>query len=123
MIRRPEDLGFAYSPQPNRTRRASDPSSFNYRIEGIERRHKFGNSGQRQMAVAVEHFRELGIDDGVTKQFLTGQKVSPQEYQAVANLKRELMGDADFVKKYLGGDVKSQQHMTTINAVLVNGVK
>ncbi|MEH2546658.1 hypothetical protein V1283_003303 [Bradyrhizobium sp. AZCC 2262] len=83
----------------------------------------FGNSEQRQMASYVDHVRELGISDGVTKQFLSGQKVSPAEYQAVANLKRELMGSAEFTKAYLGGDVKAKQRMTTINQVLLNGVK
>lgn len=84
---------------------------------------EFGNGEQRQMARAVEHFRELGIGDGVTKQFLSGQKVSPQEFRAVADLKRELMSNAEFVKAYLGGDVKAKQRMTMINSVLVNGVK
>lgn len=84
---------------------------------------EIGNSEQRQMASTVELFRSLAIDDGVAKQFLSGQKVSPQEYQAVANLKRELMGSAEFSKAYLAGDVAAQKRMTTINAVLVNGVK
>jgi hypothetical protein len=84
---------------------------------------QFGNSVARQMTVAVEQFRELGISDGVTKEFLSGHKVTPQEYQAVASLKRELMSDPEFVKDYLGGNVKANQRMTTINAVLVNGVK
>jgi hypothetical protein len=81
------------------------------------------NSEQRRMAGYVDYAREMGMADGVTKQFISGQKVSPAEYQAVANLKRELMGSADFQKAFLGGDVKAKQRMTTINQVLQNGVK
>jgi hypothetical protein len=84
---------------------------------------EFGNTDQRQMAATVEQFRSLGIADAVTKQFLSGEQVTPQEYQLVSNLKRELMGDAEFVELYLGGNVKAAQRMTMINAILVNGVK
>ena len=84
---------------------------------------EFGNSAQRQMAVTVEHFRELGIADGVTKEFLSGHQYTPQEFQAVAGLKRQLMSDATFVKDYLGGSVEANRKMTTINAILTNGVK
>ena len=84
---------------------------------------EFGNSVQRQMASTVELFRETGIADGIAKQFLSGEKVTPAEYTAVVNLKRELMSNADFVKDYLGGDVKAKQRMLTINAVITNGVK
>jgi hypothetical protein len=82
-----------------------------------------GNSEQRQMADVVDQFRSVGIADGVTKEFLSGHQYTPTEYQAVANLKRELMGDREFVAKYLAGDVKANQRMTTINAVLVNGAR
>lgn len=84
---------------------------------------ELGNTVQKQMAATVDHFRGLAIDDGVTKQFLSGEKVSPHEYQLVCNLKRELMGDAEFVRAYLAGDVKANKRMTIINSVIVNGVK
>src|SRR4051812_3380192 len=61
---------------------------------------ELGNSEQRQMAGYVDYAREMGIADGVTKQFLSEQKVTPAEYQAVANLKRELMGSDEFTKAY-----------------------
>jgi hypothetical protein len=84
---------------------------------------QFGNSLERQMTVTVDHFREIGIADDVTKQFLSGYKVTPQEYQAVAALKRQLMSDPEYVESLLGGNVEAKRKMTTINAVLVNGVK
>ena len=84
---------------------------------------EFANGQQQRMASYVDHARSLGMDDGVTKQFLSGQKVTAAEFQAVANLKRELMGSKDFVDAYLGGDVKARRQMMTINQVLLNGVK
>lgn len=84
---------------------------------------ELGNTVQKQMAATVDHFRGLAIDDGVTKQFLSGERVSPHEYQLVCNLKRELMGDAEFVRAYLAGDVKANKRMTIINSVITNGVK
>jgi hypothetical protein len=84
---------------------------------------EFGNSEQRQMAVAVDSFREIGIRDGVTTEFLSGKQVTPDEYQAVASWKKEHMGDAAFVKRFLDGGVKERQLMTIANMVLVNGVK
>jgi hypothetical protein len=78
---------------------------------------------QHQMAHTAALFRELGIRDEVTSQFLRGEQVTPQEYELVANWKKEHMGDEDWVKKYLSGDVKASQQMMIANSVLVNGVK
>jgi hypothetical protein len=78
---------------------------------------------QAQMAHTAGLFRELGIRDEVTSQFLRGEQVTPQEYELVANWKKEHMGDADWVKKYLSGDVKARQQMMLADSVLVNGIK
>jgi hypothetical protein len=78
---------------------------------------------QRMMTATVDQFRSLGIRDDVTKQFLSDRQVTPNEYELVANLKRELMSDPEYVKQYLDGNVKAKQRMTIINMVLVNGVK
>lgn len=80
-------------------------------------------SEQREMLAAAQMFRELGIRDEVTSQFLRGEKVSPQEYALVKNWKTTAMGDQDFVKKYLSGDVKARQQMTLADSVLVVGAK
>jgi hypothetical protein len=78
---------------------------------------------QHQMAHTTALFRELGIRDEVTREFLQGKQVTPQEYELVANWKKEHMGDADWVKKYLSGDVKARQQMMIADTVLVNGIK
>jgi radical SAM superfamily enzyme YgiQ (UPF0313 family) len=80
-------------------------------------------SDQRIMAHTAALFRELGIRDEVTSEFLRGKQVSPQEYEMVANWKKEHMGNAEWVQKYLSGDVEARQKMTIANSVLVNGVK
>lgn len=82
-----------------------------------------GNSAERQMVGVVEAFRDLGIRDEVTQEFLSGKQVTPEAYQLVAGWKKESMGSADFVKRFLAGDVKAKQQMTIANTVLVNGIK
>jgi hypothetical protein len=78
---------------------------------------------QAQMAHTTALFRGLGISDAVTSQFLRGEQVTPQEYELVANWKKEQMGDEAFVKRFLSGDVKARQQMLIADTVLVNGVK
>jgi hypothetical protein len=76
-----------------------------------------------QMAHTTAMFRELGIRDEVTREFLQGKQVTAQEYELVANWKKIQMGDAEFVKRFLDGGVKERQLMTIANSVLVNGIK
>ena len=77
----------------------------------------------REMAVAVEHFRELGIADGIAEQFLRGERVSKEEYAKVEAWKRTVMSSKDFVDRFMSGDLEARQKMTIANSVLVNGVK
>ena len=87
---------------------------------------EMASTEQRLMAGTAEMFRELGIRDEVTSEFLRGVKVTPQEYELVLNWKKEQMGDTGtdgFVKRYLAGDTKAHQQMTIANTILVNGVK
>jgi hypothetical protein len=76
-----------------------------------------------QMAHTAGWFRELGIRDEVTSEFLRGEKVTVQEYEAVSNWKKIQMGNEEWVKKYLSGDVEARQKMMIANTVLVNGAK
>jgi hypothetical protein len=80
-------------------------------------------SEMHAMAHAAAMFRDLGIRDAVTEQFLRGEQVTAAEYEAVQNWKTTAMGDLDFVKRYLSGDIKAAQQMTYADIVLVNGVK
>ena len=74
-----------------------------------------------QMASTAGWFRELGIRDEVTAEFLRGGKVTAQEFEAVSNWKKIQMGNEEWVKKYLSGDVEARQKMMIANTVLVNG--
>ncbi len=80
-------------------------------------------SDQRQMSSAAEAWRDLGIRDEVTAQFLRGDKVDASEYEAVKAWKATALGDQDWVKKFTSGDTKARQQMTLANMVLTNGVK
>jgi hypothetical protein len=77
----------------------------------------------REMSVAVDMFRDMGIKEEITANFLRGEQVSPAEYKAVANWKRSAMNDPTFTKAYLSGDQEAGRKMTIANTVLVNGVK
>jgi hypothetical protein len=77
---------------------------------------------QAHMAHTAVLFRELGIRDEVTSQFLRGEQVTAQEFELVANFKKEQMGDEAFVKRFLSGDVKARQQMLIADTVLVNGI-
>jgi hypothetical protein len=76
-----------------------------------------------QMAHTAGWFRELGIRDEVTSEFLRGGQVTPKEMEAVVNWKKEHFSDADWVKKFLSGDIKARQQMMLADSILVNGVK
>lgn len=81
---------------------------------------------QVQMVSVAELFRELGIRDAVTAEFLSGHKVTPEEYRAVENWKRAAMSDksADgFVARFLAGDLAVRQKMMLADSVLTNGVQ
>ena len=77
----------------------------------------------RQMSVAVDMFRDMGIKEEITANFLRGEQVTPDEYKAVANWKRAAMNDPVFTKAFLAGDQDARQKMTIANTVLVNGIK
>jgi hypothetical protein len=79
-------------------------------------------TGHNAMQAAAD-LRERGIDDAIIKQALAGDGVSEAEYSAAVKLKADLLGDSDFVKKWLGGDRAAAQRMTAIHIILANGVK
>jgi hypothetical protein len=79
-------------------------------------------STYKQM-VAAAHLREIGVPDNSIRQLLEGKPVSKAEYAAVAKLKADRMGDAEFVKKWLAGDRQAHIEMTQIGIVLAGGFK
>lgn len=83
----------------------------------------FVDAEKRMMAGTAEMFRDLGIRDAVTAEFLSGRQVSKEEYDAVSAWKRVAMGSKEFTAKFLAGDVEARQKMLTANSVLANGFK
>lgn len=84
------------------------------------------SSEQRMVAGTAEWFRELGIRDEVTSQFLKGQKVSAEEYEMVVNWKKTAMGDnspGGFVERFLSGHAESKQKMLLADSVITNGIR
>jgi hypothetical protein len=84
------------------------------------------SSKERQLVGATEWFRELGIRDEVTSQFLKGEKVTPTEYEMFSNWKKTAMGDnssGGFVERYLAGNTEAKQKMLIANSVLTNGIR
>jgi hypothetical protein len=81
---------------------------------------------QAHMAHTAALFRDLGIRDEVTSQFLRGEQVTPLEYELVANWKKTAMGDnsaGGFVERYLAGNVEAKQKMLIADSVLTNGIR
>jgi hypothetical protein len=75
------------------------------------------------MAHTAAMFRELGIRDEVTREFLQGKGVTAQEMELVVNWRKEHMGDIEWQKKLLSGDVKAKQQLMLANSIIVNGIK
>jgi hypothetical protein len=85
--------------------------------------HAAALTGIREMSAVVDMFRDMGIKEEITANFLRGDRVTPDEYKAVANWKRAALKDPVFTKAYLAGEQEPRQKMTIANSVLVNGVK
>jgi hypothetical protein len=73
--------------------------------------------------VAAAQLREDGIPDASIRQLLEGNPVSKEEYNAVAKLKAERLGDPEYVKRWLAGERKQVIEMTQIGIVLAGGFK
>lgn len=76
----------------------------------------------KQLTVAAT-LKELGIERGAVKQVLSGDGVSAEEFAAAQALKADLMGDPDFVKRYLAGSRAEVRKMTLVGIVLSNGIR
>lgn len=72
---------------------------------------------------AANTLREQGIPAEAIKQVFKGEPVSQAEFDAAAAAKKDLMGDSDFVAKWLKGDRAAVRQMTLLNIIAVAGVK
>jgi hypothetical protein len=83
-------------------------------------------SDMSAMSHTAALFRELGIRDVVTQEFLQGKQVTAQEYEATLNWKKTAMGDnspGGFVERLLAGNVEAKQKMLLANSILTNGIR
>jgi hypothetical protein len=82
------------------------------------------NTDMAAMAHTAAWLREMGIRSEVIKEVLEGRpSVTAREYELVTNFKKEKMGNAEFVRLFLSGDIKARQQLMLADSILVNGVK
>lgn len=79
--------------------------------------------GVRDQMTAAAALKDTGVNDAVIRQALEGKPVSKEEYQLVKNHKADLLGDKDFVTKYLSGDRSARRTMTLVQVALAAGYK
>jgi hypothetical protein len=81
------------------------------------------DSDTRIMSETAGMLRGLGIREEVIKSSLAKQEVTQQDYDLAAAWKTQHMKDADFVKKYLAGDVESVRQMMLANILVSSPIK
>ncbi|WP_157839473.1 hypothetical protein [Bradyrhizobium diazoefficiens] len=81
------------------------------------------SSGHREMAGTAAMLRELGIDDRIIKETLTGHMVTKPEYEATERWKKDAMSNPDFVSRYLKGGIEESRKMALANIILTGGIK
>ena len=78
----------------------------------------------RNLRSAVEWLRDDGIRDEVTREFLSGRQISPEERAAVEQFqKTEMHGDAEWVKRFLNGGQKEKRQQTLASIVLASEIE
>jgi hypothetical protein len=77
----------------------------------------------RNQVLAAEALRGQGIPSEVIGQALKGEPVSQAEFDAAAKVKADLLGNKEFVVKYLSGDREAVRQMTLLNVISVAGAK
>jgi hypothetical protein len=71
----------------------------------------------------IGRLREAGIDDASIEQLLRGEPISKFEHAAITEMQRVLHGDADWVKRFLGGDREAVRQQKLITIALLSGHK
>jgi hypothetical protein len=72
---------------------------------------------------AADSLRAQGVEPAVIKQLLKGEPVSQAEFDAAAKAKADLLGNKEFVTKWLSGDREAVRQMTLLSIILVSGKK
>ncbi|MGH6678103.1 MAG: hypothetical protein ACREDL_04000, partial [Bradyrhizobium sp.] len=76
----------------------------------------------RHLAHSINDFRDVGVDEGVLRNFLHGEPIKPADRRLVEIHKKQLLSNADFTKRYLAGDAVAVKEMTTVNMHLTREV-
>ena len=77
---------------------------------------------RNQMADYLAEFGP-GLSPGVIEQIRTGYAETPATYAEAMSLKRTLLNDPAFVKKYMDGDHEARRKMTLLAIIQCNGVR
>ncbi len=77
----------------------------------------------RNAVESVGWLREAGVSDGAIREVFDGKPASRADYDAVARLRAELLGNAEWVKKLLSGDHEAKRQLTLMSIVRSNGFK
>jgi hypothetical protein len=73
---------------------------------------------------AAALLREDGIPEhDIARQVLSGEPVSKAEFDAAKQAKQRLLGDQDFVRRYLSGDGEAKRQMALLNVVITRDIK
>jgi hypothetical protein len=79
-------------------------------------------SEMRLMSEAASWLRDIGIREEVVRETLSNQSTTQEIHDAAVNWKKQHMSDAEFVKKYLNGDLEARRLMTLCAIVLTQPI-
>lgn len=92
-----------------------------FAVAGVSKPTEYTTSSDIMLNGTASYLREIGLDDAVIKQALSGKPVPKAEFDAVVRRKAEMMGSPDFVKRLNEGDREARGLKAAANIVLSNG--
>jgi len=81
-----------------------------------------GQLSTRNLIAGVEHLRELGVEDKQIERLLKDEPIGPENRRLTEQYQKQLLGDVDFVKKWLSGDYAAKKEMATIKLHLLRPI-
>jgi hypothetical protein len=81
-----------------------------------------GQLSQSALRREVEGLRSMGFGDAVIKQMIDGQPVSAAERQMAVQLRAQLLGNQDYARRYLSGDVACRIEQTLLATLIASEV-
>ncbi|MDI1343333.1 MAG: hypothetical protein PSV22_04415 [Pseudolabrys sp.] len=89
-------------------------------IEILDEDNPFTTS---QLASVVANFREDNLSDATIKQVIKGEAVSADEHRLAKETLSRLVGDREWAKKLLSGDVGARRDHTLLHIIVNSPVK